>query len=192
MVIKIKIEFRFFRLAVFAAILPLIFCAKIALAYEGSSGGMRIQTTPFDYKLSQAGFFKQDLNSMRYSGRESLEDLFLTARSFRYIHDKNESQWQSPKDTESKHAGDCKDKALWLYSELKKNGYWNVRLVVGKYRSFDRSFHAWLWYTDDSNITYLLDPTIQKKVWELKDMEDGFYKPAYSFNGDNKYRYAVS
>ncbi len=177
--------------------ISLLFIFLISNAYPsgGILNGVPIQATPFDYKLSQTGFFNLNEQNPRVapvSSLESMKKLFLEARSFRYLHDTDNNQWQSPEETEIKHTGDCKDKALWLYAKLKKNGYTNVRLVVGKYRSFDRLFHTWVSYTDSSNVAYLLDPTIQKHIWEETGFSGGFYRPLYSFDGRSRYRHVVS
>jgi hypothetical protein len=180
------------RRVVLSAILSFIFAVQSAYTFEGTSNGTLIQATPFDHQLSQAGFFNEGIARSQTSSQESINSLFLKARSFRYVHDPRQDQWMSPEETEIKHSGDCKDKALWLYTELKRNGYSNVRLVIGKYRSFDKVFHAWVLCTDDSNITYLLDPTIQKQAWQEAGFAGGFYQPLYSFNGQNRYRHAAS
>ena len=155
-------------------------------------GGTLVQGTPFDYKLSQAGFFQEISQVLPGSvSPEPIDSLFLKARSFRYTHEKGDNHWRSAEETEMRHAGDCKDKSLWLYTQLKKNGYSNVRLVVGRYRTFDKTFHAWVTYTDASNVTYLLDPTIQKRVWTGMEFSSGFYTPLYSFDGQQRYRYSA-
>ena len=179
------------RRAIFLTIFFFICAAQTVHAFESNSDSTRIQATPFDYKLSQAGFFMERYDNAQISQQESIDSLFLKARLFRYAHDSRQNQWQSSEETEINRSGDCKDKALWLYTQLKKNGYIHVRLVLGKYRSFDRLFHAWLLYTDNSNISYLLDPTLQKRVWEEASIASGFYKPIYSFNGRNRYRHVV-
>ena len=154
-----------------------------------------IRATPFDYKLSLAGFFNLSVPNHPINTilpAESIDSLFNKARSFRYAEDRTGDYWQSPEETDRKHSGDCEDKAVWLYAQLKYNGYSDVRLVIGKYRSFDRKYHVWVLCTDASGASYLLDPAAQKRVCAVGHFSPGFYQPVYSFDGQNRYLYKAS
>ena len=151
-------------------------------------GGSPIQATPFDRRLDAAGAFGSFtpfLGSLR-----SNDDLFLRARSIRYEPDPaGQDYWQTPEETDARWAGDCEDKAIWLFAQLKMNGYSNVRLVVGRYRSIDRSYHVWVTMADPQDDVLILDPTAQKRMWRAGEFGEGFYKPLYSFDGINRYRH---
>jgi len=96
--------------------------------------------------------------------------------------------WQLPSETERKGRGDCEDKAIWLYAKLLKNGFKNVRLVIGKYRKSDIIFHAWVvWYHE--NRIFILDPTHQSSIKELRDFGSGRYRPYYSYYHTVKWRH---
>ncbi len=97
-----------------------------------------------------------------------LNDLFWEARRFVYVKDGDGDDWQSPWLTEMKQAGDCEDKALWLYTRLRAQGYDNVRLVIGHYRAMDKDYHVWIMHRDGEGITRILDPTLQNRVWKLE------------------------
>ena len=113
----------------------------------------------------------------------SVDSLFSVARSFRYVPDPPEyDQWQSADETAARKSGDCEDKALWLYRELKKNGYEDVHLVVGRFRPFDRTLHAWVFYTDDAGKNVILDPTTQRRPWHAEEFSKNYYLPLFSFN----------
>lgn len=150
--------------------------------------GLLIQATPYDDKMSQAGVLA---NYLPTSPVESMEGLFTKARTIRYTPDEqNLDHWQSPEETQSRWAGDCEDKAIWLYTQLKYNGYREVRLVVGRYQSVVRGFHVWVTFmNENSEDIYLLDPTAQKRIWRASDFSEGSYKPLFSFDGMNRYRH---
>jgi hypothetical protein len=81
--------------------------------------------------------------------------------------------WQLPDETEKRGKGDCEDKAIWLYSKLLKEG-----------------FHAWVvWYYDDA--VFILDPTKQKTIRELKDFASDYYQPYYSYYKERKWCHTV-
>ncbi len=162
-------------------------------AYNYSVNGMLTFATPFDHKLSTAGFFHFFHSNLyaphNFAEEASLEALFHKARSFRYVREKRGDNWQSPEETERRASGDCEDKALWLYSGLKEKGYMNVRLVVGKYKSFYSQFHVWVVYTDDDGDAFLLDPATQKRIFKTTDLASNFYTPVYSYDGENRYKH---
>lgn len=88
--------------------------------------------------------------------------------------------WQLPEETEARRAGDCEDKAIWLYAILIQEGFTNIRLVVGKYRIDQSDYHAWVAaYLGEA--VYILDPTINNGIWEVDRYPEGFYKPMYSY-----------
>ncbi len=98
--------------------------------------------TPFDHKISASGVFSGSFKKFGAGQSMDLRRLFDISRSFRYVSDPRGDHWQSPSETESRRAGDCEDKSIWLFSRLKMNGYQNLRLVVGKYRPTDRQYHV--------------------------------------------------
>ena len=61
-------------------------------------------------------------------------------------------------------------------------------IVIGKYRSSDIIFHAWVvWYHD--NRIFILDPTHQSSIKELRDFGSGHYRPYYSYYHTVKWRH---
>jgi hypothetical protein len=96
--------------------------------------------------------------------------------------------WQLPAETEDRGAGDCEDKAIWLYARLIEMGLKNVRLVVGKYRIDQPAYHAWV-VCNVSGRVYILDPTMNKGFWEARHYPKGFYQPAYSYSQGRKWRH---
>jgi hypothetical protein len=150
--------------------------------------GFMIQATPFDHKVIRTGLFTQNFQAT--SSALAADSLFSVARSFRYVPDKpGKDTWQTPDETDMRRAGDCEDKAVWLYAQLKKNGYSNVRLVIGRMRASSRGFHVWVSLTNSQGQYLILDPTAQKKIWEHSSFSDGEYTPLYSFDGVTRYRH---
>ena len=150
-------------------------------------GGSVIQATPYDNRFNASGAFSASLAA---AGRvHSSDELFLRARTIRYAKDDtSKDYWQTPEETQARWAGDCEDKALWLFAELKKNGYDEVRLVVGRFRSTG-GYHVWVTMSDGQDNVWVLDPTAQKKIWKASDFGPGYYKAFYSFDGVNRYRH---
>ena len=154
-------------------------------------GGFLIPATPFDQKISSAGALFCNFTPPQ-GPLLSEEELFFQARSIRYIPDPpGQDYWQTPQETETRWAGDCEDKAIWLYAHLKQNGHANVRLVVGRYRTLDKNYHVWVSMSDGQDGVFILDPTAQKKIWKVSDFTEESYKPLYSFDGMNRYRHNV-
>lgn len=174
---------------------PALFVSFILLlAVAGSAAdffsmGYLVQGTPFDGKLRSVGGFDLIPSEVAPSEQKSIEELFMIAKSFRYVSDGNDDRWQSAEETDARHAGDCEDKAIWLFTRLIQNGYYNVRLVIGRYREIDDQLHVWVICSDKAGNTCLLDPTIQKRIWYLTAVDSGFYQPLYAYDGQNRYRY---
>ena len=149
--------------------------------------------TPFDHKIQTAlkielGSVVQNIESGSIQ-KESIENLFFRAQRFRYVNEGRKDYWQSPQETELRGAGDCEDKAIWLFKKLKENGYYNVFLIIGKYRSVDPQYHVWVSVSDRQGNTLLLDPATQKRPWSLLAVREGLYRPLYSFDGTQSYKY---
>jgi hypothetical protein len=94
--------------------------------------------------------------------------------------------WQLPEETEERGAGDCEDKAIWLYSRLLQAGFENVRLVVGKYRIDQPDYHAWV-VSYLSGKIYILDPTMDEGIWQARQYPKGFYKPVFSYSRTDRW-----
>ena len=98
---------------------------------------------------------------------------------------------RSPNEVEASGRGDCKDKALWLYSKLTAAGARNVQLVIGKKDNQAQEFHAWLYLTLNGQ-AYLLDPTLSGSVCEASDFGIDEYIPVYSYDRNGAYVYETT
>ena len=164
-------------------------CLAPGQASVDALGGSLIQATPYDRRISAAGVLSVD-SAPALNALLSSDELFRQAKSIRYVSDAaGHDYWQAPQETQDRWSGDCEDKALWLFAQLKKNSHGNVRLVVGRHHSFDKNFHVWVTLVDGQNNVWILDPTAQKKIWRSSDFDGSSYKPLYSFDGINRYRH---
>ncbi len=164
-------------------------CSASSFAGESDSYGRQTQGTPYDQKVALAEVLKNPYQSSVNSPIQSVEHLFWKARRFSYSREKDSDDWQLPQETEKKQSGDCEDKALWLYAHLRAAGYKNLGLVVGKYRNQDPSYHVWVVRVDENGNAFILDPTIQNRIWPLKVFQSGFYQPLFLFDGNRRYRF---
>lgn len=139
-----------------------------------------IETTPFYNRLIQAGVFEPVSIRARIDQPQPVDLLFRMAKSFRYRSDKlRRDRWQSADETSRSYSGDCEDKAIWLYTQLRRNGYRDVSLVIGRYGPSSREFHVWVTYQDENGQWMLLDPTIQRKPWPVSRFSTKLYRPAH-------------
>ena len=147
--------------------------------------GCMVGSSPFYDKLLRAGVF--DAVPQPVQRPESVPVLLMKAHLFRYTTEDRykKEKWQSADETARLFQGDCADKAIWLYTHLKKNGYQNVSLVIGRYSPSSKVLHMWVTYGDPSGNTLLLDPTMQRKPWKVTDFPKRYYKAVYILNGDN-------
>jgi hypothetical protein len=157
-------------------------CATLSSDYYGNTGagssghydhrGTEAKTTPYDDRYKKV--------------RKYLK----TASRFKYKADGDGADyWQLPSETERLGKGDCDDKAIWLYSKLLKNGFDDVRLVVGNYKRGKLSVHMWVnWYHNGH--VYVLDPTIDNGIRQTEEYSKDFYRPYYSFHRDTKWKHS--
>ena len=99
-------------------------------------------------------------------------------------------RFRSPEEVEASGYGDCKDKALWLYSKLSAAGARHIQLVIGRKDTQAGEFHAWLYLTFCGR-TYLLDPTISGSISEASDYSADEYVPVYAYDRSGAYAYAT-
>ena len=157
-----------------------------AFADPHFSTGCLIQYTPFYNRLLSAGIFDPIIrSSIPFNQAQPMQMLFRMARSFHYTSDRKHDLWQSAEETSKNYGGDCEDKAIWLYTKMRQNGYQNVSLVIGKYGPNSREFHMWVTYKNESGENLLLDPTIQRKPWKIDAFPKRLYHPIHILSGDN-------
>lgn len=151
-----------------------------------SWSGRTVDITPFDLKIMASGFYGITSEAPE-SGRRTVQQIFDQAAAFQYERDDHYDDWQEPSVTEKLKRGDCEDMAVWVYRELKKNGYENVRIMVGKFEVKDRNHHTWAVCAAPDGDDWIVDPALARKIWKRSDLLPEVYVPAYSFDGQSKY-----
>jgi hypothetical protein len=142
--------------------------------------------SPFYQKLLDAGVFDIPVAPPLDGKPEPLQILFLKARMIHYSWDRQDTErWQSAEETAKVFRGSCADKAIWLYTHLRRNGYQNVSLVIGRYSPSSTVLHMWVGYQDPDGESYLLDPTIQRKPWKTEAFSEKLYKRLVIIDGSD-------
>ncbi len=90
--------------------------------------------------------------------------------------------------TESRRAGDCKSKALWLYDNL---GDRNALFVIGKAEQRARTSHAWVYWRYDER-WWILDCTERADPIAADSVSSDRYVPYYSFGKGGAYRHKAT
>ena len=93
-----------------------------------------------------------------------------------------------PEITALTEAGDCKAKALWLYSCL---GDPSALYVIGKIAKDAKNNHAWL-YWRSQNRWWILDPTNRSEPVAADSVSRDRYLPHYSFGPGGAYRHTTT
>jgi len=199
-------EKRYFCAVSFLALLLLIFAGCVTTNNYDYKGDVT-NNTPYDIKYKKVQEYLEKAANFRYERDKVSQKLIKSSSNKDTIRDKTDfwypfvsimedikkdraDYWQLPEETEKKGRGDCEDKAIWLYSKLIKEGFTDVRLVIGKYRESSPYFHAWVvWYQEDK--IFILDPTKNRSIWELRDYPAGYYQPYYSYYKNKKWRHTV-
>ena len=143
-----------------------------------------IQSSPFYQRLLSAGVF--NIEPIHVDSQQPVQLLFRIARGLRYNSDHSKTdKWQSADETTRNYGGDCEDKAIWLYTQMRRNGFHETALHIGKYAPSSKKFHMWVSYVDEAGRTILMDPTIQIKPWEVSRFSEKNYKSSHILTGDD-------
>jgi predicted transglutaminase-like cysteine proteinase len=164
------------------------------LAGHYDQDGIPVKTTPYDRQHREVRKLTclpcHNMSSVAYDRQYRKVRKYLeTASRFQYKADTvGGDYWQTPYETEKLSMGDCEDKAIWLYSELIKEGFEDIRLVLGNYRRSRSSFHMWVnWYHNGK--VFILDPTDNEGIWRADEYPKDFYEPSYSFYKDKSWKH---
>ena len=149
-----------------------------------------VSQTPYDAYLAPFHRVAESPPGAEKFTLASMEKWTRAAHRIRYER-RGDRPWQTPEELEHSATGDCKDKALWLYSKLKAAGATSLELVIGKQNLFDSEFHAWV-IARHANRDYLLDPSNRSSVWEISDFDWDEYVPFYSYDDSNAFCYEPS
>ena len=106
-----------------------------------------------------------------------MSELVRTGYQFDYVFD-SPYVAATPKETEARHAGDCKAKSLWLAQAMNDR---SIRFVIGKARAASEISHAWLMWKNQGR-WWILDPTNASKPIPADRVSRGEYLVFYSYD----------
>lgn len=158
----------------------------IAMCVTGSLAmaqdlGKPTSKTPFDAYLGVMRSVMASLGSNNPALPE-VEGYVKTGRGFRYYM-KHPLIPQTPAETESSRAGDCKAKSLWVANKMDDR---TLRFVVGRAHASSGMNHAWLLWKGP-NGWLILDPTLLSTPIDVNRVGPTEYTPRYSYSSGGKY-----
>ncbi len=141
-------------------------------------------STPFD---TYFGPMRSVLSSLgnNHPDLPEVAGYVKTGRGFRYYM-KDPLVPQTPAETESSRAGDCKAKSLWVSYKMDDR---SVRFVVGRARPSSGMNHAWLLWKGPSG-WLILDPTLLSAPIDANRVGPGEFVARYSYSAGGKYIHA--
>ena len=165
--------------------LALLLSAKLA-SFAAFDTGTPSDYTPYDRYMSPVRTVLSHLTQHKPT-MEQVKKLMIEGRNFRYRME-NPYVAAMPEKTASKRSGDCKDKALWLCSQL---GDSDVRFVIGKTEPGIRISHAWVMWKNEGR-WWLLDCTLRRAPVAADELPANRYIPLYSYSKGSTYRHAAT
>jgi hypothetical protein len=164
-------------------IAALLFLPALAQALDLGSSTSR---TPYDPYMGPVFSVFGRLGGAQPDAAQ-VEQWVREGRAFRYSFNKSEPyRPQTPQQTESSRAGDCKAKSLWLASKMDTR---KVRYVIGKAKRVSNMSHAWLiWEGPDGWL--ILDATLYSKPLDANRVSSNEFLPIYSYAPSGKYAHA--
>ena len=158
------------------------------LSFAAVDLGLPSPGTPYDSYMNPVRRVLGQLDGRKESASmDRVKQLMHEGRRFRYSFT-NPYTPALPQDTATRHAGDCKDKALWLADQLNDP---SVRFVIGKARSSSKISHAWLMWEHD-NHWFVLDCTNNYMPIPADRLSKREYIPFYSFARNGTYRHEAT
>ncbi|HEY3662847.1 MAG TPA: hypothetical protein VGL24_06805 [Chthoniobacterales bacterium] len=154
----------------------------------GQSMLLSVKNTPYDKQMTRIRPILAE-ESRHATSNLSLGIVNYWIGDLRSIPYGFTKEWKTPAETQSGAPADCKAKAVALYERMQSHGAKNVRLVIGKRAATSRCTHAWLEW-DIASGTYVLDPTINWRAYQGRDVGHRSYIPFYAYEGTRKFRAA--
>src|SRR3954462_14262170 len=150
----------------------------------GQDLGKPTSKTPFDAYL---GPMRSVLSSLGSNHPEvpQVEGYVKVGRGFRYYM-KNPLVPQTPEETETSRAGDCKAKSLWVAYKMDDH---TLRFIVGRAHASSGMNHAWLLWKGPSG-WLILDPTLLSTPIDVSRVGPNEYTPRYSYSASGKFVHA--
>ena len=170
--------------ALLLTVLPaLVFLPGLCLAFDLGASTSR---TPYDPYLGPVWSVFGRLGGTQ-PDPALVEQWVREGRAFRYSYSKSQPYVpQSPEQTESSKAGDCKAKSLWLANKMDSR---KVRFVIGKVKGINNMSHAWLiWEGPEGWL--ILDATLYSRPLSPERISQNQFLPIYSYAPSGKYAHA--
>ncbi len=143
-------------------------------------------STPYDIYFGSVRAAIAELAPKKQS-MATAAHLMVVGNSFQY-YTRDPYRPDPPRLTEMQRAGDCKSKALWLYSQLADSG---ALFTIGKSEKNSKTSHAWVYWRYEG-VWYILDCTDGPGI-KMVDQEDpNLYVPYYSFGKYGTYRHPAA
>lgn len=175
---------------VFIAMKTSIFSLALLLTAKFTAAAFDIGTpsnsTPYDRYMSPVRTVLSQLGQQKPS-MEQVKKLMIQGRGFHYRME-NPYVAAMPQTTAAKRSGDCKDKALWLCSQL---GDSDVRFVIGKTEAGVRISHAWVLWRNEGR-WWLLDCTLKSAPIPADSLPENRYIPLYSYSKGSTFRHSAT
>ncbi len=160
-----------------------IFLSALAL---GQDLGKPTSATPYDRYLGPVRTIMHELGP-NHPPMDVVRQYVRTGRSFRYYM-KDPYVPQTPDETETTRAGDCKAKSLWVAYKMDDK---TLHFVVGKARAESGMNHAWL-LLNDSTRWWILDATKFSTPLELARLGPSEFIPLYSYTAQGEFVHAAA
>ena len=144
--------------------------------------------TPYDRYMNPVKNVLEQMDGQKQqTSMDRVRQLMREGRHFRYSFTSPYTP-AMPQETAARHAGDCKDKALWLANQINDP---NVRFVIGKARSNSKISHAWLMWEHD-NQWWILDCTNNYQPVAAAKVSSNEYIPFFSYARNGTYRHEAT
>jgi hypothetical protein len=169
----------------FALSFTLLLAAKLS-SFAAFDTGTPSDYTPYDRYMTPVRTVLSHLGQQKPS-MDQVRNLMIQGRNFRY-HMANPYVAAAPAETAARRSGDCKDKALWLCSQL---GDSDVRFVIGKTEPGIRISHAWVMWKNEGR-WWLLDCTLRRAPIPADELPSNRYIPLYSYSKGSTFRHAAT
>ncbi len=145
--------------------------------------GTSTDHTPYDRYMTPV---KEVLDSMHgeAASMDKVQSAMREGRAFHYAHTEPYLP-AMPQETEARHEGDCKDKALWLMNQIQDP---SARFVIGKMTRGAKLSHAWVMWQHDGK-WWILDCTMLSKPIAADKVGANDYVPLYSYSRTAAFRH---
>lgn len=164
-----------------------IICVGLASTSSfGESRFFKVSHTPYDRQMIRVNSILASTNGEGPSrvSPSVVSQWMSELRAVPYSHSR---RWQRPSEINMMGGADCKDKAVALYAQMRRNGARNLRIVIGKHHIQDSSTHAWVEW-EAMGGSYVLDPTFEETPVTKMELSPMKYVPYYAYDGEHKYR----